>query len=68
MAVLTCQNRCSTRCAQGIRAEGIGESYTLVGKSIDVRCVIDLASVRRNGVGSVIVLHDVEDIWAGAHV
>jgi len=64
VAVLASENRSSTWCAECVCAEGVIESNALFSQSIDVGSFVDLAAVRRDSVGGVIVRHDVQNIRA----
>src|SRR5690348_14861821 len=62
VAVLASKNRSAARRADRIRAEAVGETNALTSNAIDVRRMVDLASVCRDGMGGVIVRHHIEDV------
>ena len=67
VAVLAGENRGAAGRADGIGAEAVGEANAAVGDAVDVRRLIDAAAVGGDGVGGVIVRHDVENVgWRPA--
>ncbi len=62
VAVLAGEDRGAAGRADGVGAEAIGEAHAAVGDAVDVRRLVDAAAVGGDGVGGVIVRHDVEDV------
>ncbi len=65
MAVLAGENGGAAGRADGIGAEAIGEAHAAVGDAVDVRRLVDAAAVGGDGVGGMIVGHDVDDVGRG---
>src|SRR5262249_23134844 len=48
--------------ADGIGDQATVEAHPLPGDAVDLRCLVDFAAVGADGVGGVIVGHDVQDV------
>src|ERR1035437_5616408 len=65
VAVLPGKNRGAAGRADGIGAEAVGEANARARDAVDIGRLVDAAAIGGDGVGGVIVRHDVENVGLG---
>src|SRR6266850_1010470 len=63
MTIFAGENARAARAANRVYRETVQESHSLFGDTIQIRRLIDLASITAHRMGRMIVGHDEEDIW-----
>ena len=62
MAVLACQHTSTARTTDGVGYETVGESYTFITDTVDVRRMDVALVVRTDSLVRMVITHDVDDV------
>ena len=64
MRMLTGEDHCPGRCADGVGDTGVGKQHTALGNAVNIGGAYQAGVVRRNGLIGMVVGHDEHDIGA----